>query len=111
MQLNFKEVASEGEPVTRCYDDVIKLQAIEDVTSINPNGWRTMNKVDEAKSNLDEAKTAAKLETPPKPVEQTVEVFKPLNETSKAEAIASIGDQELNFDEIDGMLNDIDCNY
>lgn len=44
------------ERVTRCYDDAIRIPAIEDITTINPTGWKQMSKADELKSSLQQVR-------------------------------------------------------
>lgn len=48
-----------NEPVTRCYDEVIKIPAITDISKINPEGWATLSKADRIGQSFREAKIKA----------------------------------------------------
>lgn len=48
--------SKQPERVTRCYDDAIRIPAIEDITTINPTGWKQMSKADELRSSLQQVR-------------------------------------------------------
>lgn len=45
-----------SESITRCFDDAIRLEAILDVTTINPDGWKTMSRADKLNQSFEEAR-------------------------------------------------------
>ena len=45
-----------NEPITRCFDDAVKLDAILDITTINPDGWKTMSRADKLNQSFEEAR-------------------------------------------------------
>lgn len=103
------------ESVTRCYDDVIKLQAITKLTDINPEGWQTMTegdkvayKLSSTKASAEEAKAHLPLQDSPK-IEGDIKVSKPLNELTKEEALKEFTEKDLDDDITDQLVNAALC--
>jgi len=101
-----------AEPLTRCYDDAIRIPAILDITTINPTGWKQMSKADELRSSLDQVRqNRTSVKEDPKP---TVEVVssptstRKLSSMSQDEIAAEIAGPEIDVsieDLIDGACS------
>ena len=72
LHLSFSDVPTEKTPsggrehVTRCYDQPIRLDAIEKLDDINPEGWKEMSAADTVRSGLNAARDKAQ----PAPIAQ-----------------------------------------
>ena len=93
LHLNFasapmeKSPSGAQEPITRCYDEPIKLQAITKLDDINPEGWQQMGTAENLRRDLNLAKEGVAPATP--------ENAAPVNPTPAPAPANPVGSPEL----------------
>ena len=93
LHLNFasapmeKSPSGAQEPITRCYDEPIKLQAITKLDDINPEGWKQMGTAENLRRDLNLAKEGVAPATP--------ENAAPVNPTPAPAPANPVGSPEL----------------